>query len=129
MASLLRSRARLSFPRARFPFASHSHARASPSPTALPAHMIPPPQICRQSPGSKSSGHHVAAAVVAMFQPSRPLGAPTAEIHLVGSAPARHRQLLVGIKEAGARHGQGMEFRWDMSQDQPARQRAKGVDR
>ncbi|CAO2163839.1 unnamed protein product [Urochloa humidicola] len=51
-----------------------------------------------------------------MFQPSRPLGAPTAEIHLVGSAPARHRQLPVGIEEAGAMHGQGMEFGWDMSQ-------------
>ncbi|CAN6166846.1 unnamed protein product [Urochloa humidicola] len=64
----------------------------------------------------EAPGHHVAAAVVAMFQPSCPLGAPTAVIHLVGYAPARHRQLPVGIEEAGARHGQGMEFGWDVSQ-------------
>ncbi|CAO1946347.1 unnamed protein product, partial [Urochloa humidicola] len=126
---------RLPFPRARLPFPHYSSSRAQDF----------PPQICRQSPGSKSPGHHVAAAVVTMFQSSCPLGAQTVEIHLVGSAPARHRQLPVGIEEAGARHGQGMEFGWDMSQarsgleqssehpmparDQPARQRAKGDDR
>ncbi|CAN6324099.1 unnamed protein product [Urochloa humidicola] len=45
-----------------------------------------------------------------MFQPPRPLGAPTAEIHLVGSGPSRHQQLPVGIEEAGARHGEGMDW-------------------
>ncbi|CAO2176496.1 unnamed protein product, partial [Urochloa humidicola] len=116
-ASLLRSRARLSFPRARFPFVSHSHARASPSPTTpLPAHRIFPHKFAASHLDRSRRGHHVAAAVVTMFQSSRPLGTPTVEIHLVGSAPARHRQLPVGIEEAGARHGQGMEFGWDMSQ-------------
>ncbi|CAN6205537.1 unnamed protein product, partial [Urochloa humidicola] len=79
-----------------------SRARPSLSPAApLPPRKFPP-WICRRAFLDRSR-RGAAAAVVAMFQPPRPLGAPTAEIRLVGSGPSRRQQLPVGIEEAGAR--------------------------
>ncbi|CAN6181860.1 unnamed protein product [Urochloa humidicola] len=51
-----------------------------------------------------------------MFQLPLPLGVPTAGIRLVDSGPSRRRQLPAGLENGDARHGEGTEVGYNMSQ-------------